>query len=39
MGIGLSICRLIAEELGGKVVLDTDYKGGARFVFTLPMER
>ncbi len=39
MGIGLSICRLISEELGGTVVLDTEYHGGARFVFTLPMER
>jgi signal transduction histidine kinase len=39
MGIGLSICRLISEELGGTVVLDTEYHDGARFVFTLPRAR
>jgi signal transduction histidine kinase len=39
MGIGLAICRLICEELHATVVLDTEYRGGARFVFSLPMER
>ncbi len=36
LGLGLSICRMIATELGGEVVLDTNYHGGARFLFTLP---
>lgn len=36
-GLGLSICRAIAETLGGKIWLDTSYKKGARFVFTLPV--
>lgn len=36
-GLGLPICRSIIEELGGKIWVDTDYKGGARFVFTHPM--
>ena len=35
-GLGLSICRLMAERLGGKVWLDTSYKKGARFVLTIP---
>lgn len=36
-GLGLSICRLIAKRLGGNIQLDTTYKNGARFVFTLPV--
>lgn len=35
-GLGLSICRLMAERLGGKVWLDTSYKKGARFVLVIP---
>lgn len=35
-GLGLSICRMMAEKLGGKVWLDTRYTKGARFVFTIP---
>lgn len=34
-GLGLNICSTIAEKLGGKVMLDTTYKGGARFLFIL----
>ena len=37
-GLGLSICREISEKMGGKVYLDTSYTGGARFVFTHPVE-
>ena len=37
-GLGLNICRLIAERLKGKVLLDKEYKEGARFVFVLPVE-
>lgn len=36
-GLGLAICKLIVEELGGKIWVDTDYTDGARFVFTHPM--
>lgn len=36
-GTGLAICKLIVEELGGKIWVDTDYTDGARFVFTHPM--
>lgn len=35
-GLGLSICRMMAESLGGKVWLDTHYTVGARFVLTIP---
>lgn len=35
-GLGLSICKMISERLGGEVYLDKSYKGGARFVFVLP---
>lgn len=34
-GLGLAICKLIADEMGGKIYLDTTYKGGSRFVFEL----
>lgn len=36
-GIGLTLARSIARRLGGDVVLDTLYKDGARFIFTLPV--
>ena len=36
-GIGLTVARSIARRLGGDIVLDTSYKEGARFVYTLPM--
>ena len=35
-GLGLSICRQVATNLGGKVWLDTSYTKGARFVLTIP---
>ncbi|MDO4462291.1 MAG: HAMP domain-containing sensor histidine kinase [Bacteroidia bacterium] len=34
-GIGLNICRVLAEKLNGEVHLDTSYTNGARFVFIL----
>lgn len=36
-GIGLTVARSIARRLGGDVILDTAYTGGARFVMTLPI--
>ncbi len=38
-GLGLHICRLIAELLKGKVYVDTTYCKGAKFVFELPIKR
>lgn len=36
-GIGLSIARSLVRHMGGDIVLDTAYAGGARFVMTLPL--
>ncbi len=38
-GIGLTVARSIARRLGGDIILDTDFTGGARFVLLLPMEQ
>lgn len=35
-GLGLYISRLLAKLLGGDIKLDTSYRGGARFIFTIP---
>ena len=37
IGLGLPLCRSLAEKLGGSVRLDTSYQGGARFVVTIPL--
>lgn len=37
-GLGLSICSLIAEHLGGSICIDSTYTNGARFVFIHPCE-
>ncbi|MEP3276016.1 MAG: CHASE domain-containing protein [Stappiaceae bacterium] len=34
-GIGLAICRKIVTDHGGKIVVDTEWKKGARFVVSL----
>ena len=36
-GVGLTVARSIARRLGGDIRLDTEYRGGARFVFSLPI--
>lgn len=36
-GIGLHICKTIADKLGAEIKLDETYTGGARFVFVLPI--
>lgn len=38
-GLGLNICRLIAEKLNGTVKLDCNYTKGARFLFILPVDK
>lgn len=35
VGLGLTICRMVALKLGGKVGFDSDYTDGARFWFAL----
>lgn len=37
LGLGLSLCRMIARRMKGDVILDTTYTGpGARFIISLP---
>ena len=38
-GLGLYICKLLARLLGGSIDLDTRYSRGARFVFSIPVNR
>jgi len=38
LGIGLAICRRIIESHGGRISVDAGELGGARFVFTLPID-
>lgn len=37
-GLGLYICRYIAKMLGGRIYVDTLYRNGACFCFTIPVE-
>lgn len=38
LGLGLTLCRSMAQRLGGTVRLDTTYQSqGARFIVTLPL--
>ena len=37
IGLGLPLCRILIEKLGGTVRLDTAYNPGARFIVTLPI--
>lgn len=36
-GLGLSLCRVLAERLSGEVYLDCSYKEGSLFVFVQPL--
>jgi two-component system sensor histidine kinase KdpD len=38
VGLGLSICRAIVEAHNGSIRAQTRPEGGARFVFTVPLE-
>lgn len=37
-GLGLSICKLTVGKWGGEIWVDSGYTGGARFVFTHPLD-
>lgn len=35
-GLGLALCRVVAQKLGGNLLIDKEYKDGCRFLLTLP---
>lgn len=35
-GLGLYVCRLILNRLNGTIWVDPEYRGGSRFILTLP---
>ena len=37
IGLGLTIARMIAERLGGSLILDTNYTGGSKFDLVVPI--
>lgn len=38
-GLGLSICQLIIEHIGGRIWIDPNYTEGTRFLFTHPVHQ
>ena len=38
-GLGLSICQLIIEHIGGQIWIDSEYTEGSRFCFTHPISQ
>lgn len=38
-GLGLSICQLIIEHIGGQIWIDSEYAEGSRFCFTHPISQ
>lgn len=37
VGLGLELCRIIADKLGGAMGIDPEYDKGARFWFAIPL--
>ena len=37
VGLGLTICKLIAQSLNGSIHLDTEYKSGTKMIFNHPI--
>jgi light-regulated signal transduction histidine kinase (bacteriophytochrome) len=38
-GLGLALCKKIVEHHGGSIWIDTSYRGGTRFLLTIPAAR
>ena len=39
VGLGLSVCKVIAKLLGGDIWYDTNYHEGTRFIFEIPIKK
>jgi signal transduction histidine kinase len=39
VGLGLAICRRLANNLGGNIILDPKYRNGSRFIVQLPINK
>lgn len=37
-GLGLALCKIVANKLNGEIHIDSTYTSGARFVLTLPID-
>lgn len=37
VGLGLTICKLVAHRLGGTITLDSTYENGTRMIFSHPI--
>jgi len=38
-GLGLALCKQLVEAYGGKIWVESKYKKGSKFIFTLPLAR
>lgn len=38
-GLGLTVARMVAERLNGTLTLDTEYNGGSKFDFIIPVNQ
>ncbi len=39
MGLGLTISKMIIQELGGEISVQSDFGKGSTFKFTIPLEK
>lgn len=37
-GLGLPVCRVIADKLGGRLYVDPEYRDGCRMIFEIPFQ-
>ena len=39
LGLGLPLAKRHAQNLGGDLILDTDYRDGCRFILEIPIDK